>query len=89
VFPAGINPLTGMPVSNGDNLSVPPVLISITNWPVTARPQAGLSFSDWVFEIFIGEGSSRFLALFYGDFPKKVPAACLTKVCASYLMGLW
>jgi hypothetical protein len=72
VFPAGINPLTGMPVSNGDNLSVPPVLISITNWPVTARPQAGLSFSDWVFEIFIGEGSSRFLALFYGDFPKKV-----------------
>jgi hypothetical protein len=39
---------------------------------VTARPQAGLSFSDWVFEIFIGEGSSRFLALFYGDFPKKV-----------------
>ena len=72
VFTHGINPLTGMPVTNVDNLAVPPALVSITNWPVTARPQAGLSFSDWVFEIFIGEGSSRFLALFYGDFPTKV-----------------
>ena len=71
-FPKGINPLTGMPVSNPDNLAVPPALVSVTNWPVTARPQAGLSFSDWVYEIFIGEGSSRFLALFYGDFPNKV-----------------
>jgi len=78
VFPQGINPLTGLPVSNGDNLSVPPALVSITNWPVTARPQAGLSFSDWIFEIFIGEGSSRFLALFYGDFPKKAPSPAST-----------
>ena len=77
VFPHGINPLTGLPVTNADNLSIPPALVSITNWPVTARPQAGLSFSDWIFEIFIGEGSSRFLALFYGDFPQTAasPAA--------------
>jgi hypothetical protein len=66
-----INPLTGLPVENPDNLSLPPVLISVTNWPITARPQAGLSYSPIVFELYIGGGESRFLALFYGDYPKE------------------
>jgi hypothetical protein len=70
-LPAGINPLTGLKVTNPDNLALPPALISITNFPVTARPQAGLSFSPFVFEMYIGEGMSRFLALFYGDFPSE------------------
>ena len=70
-FPEGINPLTGLPVSNPDNLKNPPALVSVTNWPSTARPQAGLSFSPMVFEVYIGEGMSRFLALFYGDYPKE------------------
>jgi len=64
-----INPLTGLPVVNADNLKLPPALVSITNWPITARPQAGLSFAPFVFELYIGEGMSRFLALVYGDFP--------------------
>jgi len=69
-FPAGINPLTGLPVSNPDNLALPPALVSITNWPPAAREkQAGLSFSPFVYELYIGEGMSRFLAMFYGDFP--------------------
>jgi hypothetical protein len=66
-----INPLTGLPVENPENLSLPPVLISVTNWPISARPQAGLSFSPIVFELYIGGGESRFLALFYGDYPKE------------------
>ncbi|MGP8337713.1 MAG: DUF3048 C-terminal domain-containing protein [Methanosarcinaceae archaeon] len=68
-YPAGINPLSGLPVVNPDNLSLPPALVSITNWPPAARPQAGLSFSPFVYELYIGEGMSRFLAVFYGDFP--------------------
>ena len=70
-FPAGVNPLTGLVVKDADNLDLPPALVSITNFPVTARPQAGLSFSPFVFEMYIGEGMSRFLALFYGDFPSE------------------
>lgn len=66
-----INPLTGLPVENRDTLSYLPALVSITNFPVTARPQAGLSFSPFVFEMYIGEGMTRFLALFYGDYPRK------------------
>src|SRR6187549_155304 len=43
--PAGYNPLTGLPVSDPSTLDLPAVLISITNFPPSARPQAGLSFS--------------------------------------------
>ena len=69
-FPAGVNPLTGLPVDDPALLSLPPALISVANFPVSARPQAGLSFAPYVFEMFIGEGMTRFLALFYGDFPQ-------------------
>jgi hypothetical protein len=68
-YPQGVNPLTGLPVENPDNLLLPPALVSITNFPVSSRPQAGLSYSPFVFEIYIGEGMTRFLAMFYGDFP--------------------
>lgn len=75
-FPAGINPLTGLPVNNPDNLALPPALVSITNWPPVARgQQTGLSFSPFVYELYIGEGMSRFLAMFYGDFPASTDAA--------------
>jgi len=68
-FPLGINPLTGLLVTDPDTLDYLPALVSITNWPVNARPQAGLGSSAWVYELYIGQGMSRFLALFYGAFP--------------------
>ena len=66
-----INPLTGLPVKDPANLKLPPVLASITNFPPSARPQAGLSFSPIVFEVFIGDGMTRDLAVFYGDYPEQ------------------
>jgi hypothetical protein len=73
-YPSNVNPLTGLPVTDPSTLQLPPALVSVTNFPVSARPQAGLSFSPIVFELYIGEGMSRFLAMFYGDFPQKAPA---------------
>ena len=69
---SSINPLTGMPVENPDYLGLPPALVSISNFPASGRPQAGLSFSPITFEIAIGEGMTRFLAMFYGQFPGNV-----------------
>jgi hypothetical protein len=69
-YPEGINPLTGLPVKDPASLLLPPALISISNSPVTARPQAGLSFAPLIFELTIGEGSSRYLTVFYGDYPE-------------------
>jgi hypothetical protein len=68
-YPPGVNPLSGLPVEDPDRLLLPPALISVSNSPVTTRPQAGLSYAPLVFEIYIGEGATRFLALFYGDYP--------------------
>lgn len=64
-----INPLTGLPVENSDWLYLPPALLSISNFPASARPQSGLNSSPLTFEIPIGEGMTRFLAMFYGGFP--------------------
>jgi hypothetical protein len=69
-FPKGINPLTGEPVIDPSLLQVPALLVSVSNFPVIARPQAGLSFAPYVFEFSITEGQSRFLATFYGQYPE-------------------
>lgn len=64
-----VNPLTGLRVADPSLLQLPAVLVSISHFPVNARPQAGLSFAPYVFEIYITEGATRFLTTFYGEFP--------------------
>ena len=64
-----LNPLTGLPVADPSLLQLPALLVSISHFPVDARPQAGLSFAPYVFEIYITEGATRFLTTFYGEFP--------------------
>lgn len=68
-FPQNINPLTGLQVKDPDLLRTPAMMLSISHFPVAARPQAGLSFAPWVFEFYITEGATRFLGAFYGEFP--------------------
>lgn len=68
-FPPGINPLTGLAVKEPAMLELPPALVSISNSPLSARPQTGLSYSSLVYEMYIGVGVSRFLAVFYGEYP--------------------
>ena len=74
-FPENINPLTGLPVSDPAQLREPALLISIPHFPASARPQAGISYAPWVFEYLIAEGTTRFLATFYGQIPyQETPA---------------
>ncbi len=42
--------------------------MSVTNFPLSARPQSGLSLASIVWEVSIGQGMSRFLAVYYGDY---------------------
>lgn len=62
------NPMTGLPVEDPDVLQRRPLLVSISNFPPTARPQAGLSFASHVYSTFIGFGMNRYVAVFYGDY---------------------
>lgn len=64
----GFDPLTGLAADDPQMLYRVPLLVSITEFPPSARPQAGLSLADQVWETSIGQGMTRFLAIYYGDF---------------------
>lgn len=66
-FPAGINPLTGLAVSDPTLLERRPMAIKLTNFPRRVRPQSGLNLADLVFEYYIEKGLSRFITVFYGN----------------------
>ena len=68
-FPDDVNPLTGLQVADPSLLEQPALLVSITHFPPEARPQGGLSFAPWVFEYLIATGTTRFAAVFHGQFP--------------------
>jgi len=78
-LPHSTNPLTGLKVADASLLNLPAVLVSISTFPVTARPQAGLSFAPYVWEVYITEGTTRYLTTFYGEFP--APEAPVTGSC--------
>jgi hypothetical protein len=71
-YPEGMNPLTGLMVDNPDLLNRRPLMIKVSNFPREGRPHAGLSQADIVFDYFIGEGTNRFIALFYGQDAERV-----------------
>ena len=66
-FPVGMNPLTGLYVSNPALLDRRPMLVKVQNLPRNSRPQWGLSLADIVFEYYTEEGTTRFAAIFYGN----------------------
>jgi hypothetical protein len=72
-FSSNVNPLTGREVQDPSLLQLPAVLVSISNMPFTARPQAGPGFAPWVYELYIGEGATRFMNVFYGQYPRLIP----------------
>lgn len=63
-----IDPLTGLEVSDLSRLERRPVAVKISSFPRDAvRPvQSGLSLADMVYEYYIEDGLTRFIAVFYG-----------------------
>ncbi|MBW8010710.1 MAG: DUF3048 domain-containing protein [Chloroflexi bacterium] len=71
-YPEGYNPLTGMAVEDVSLLNRRPMVIKVTNYPRSVRPQSGLSRADIVYEYYIERGISRFIAVFYGQDAERV-----------------
>jgi len=66
-FPANIDPLTGLAVTDPELLNRRPVSVKINIVPRTSnRPPWGLSFADIVYDYYHNDGYSRFHAVFYG-----------------------
>jgi len=70
-FPNDINPLTGLS-TDPTNLDGRPILIKVSNLPRDVRPQSGLSRADIVYEYYTEEGTTRFIAIFYGQDAEQV-----------------
>ncbi len=66
-FPANIDPLTGLKVTDPSILQRRPMVIKVQNLPRNGRPQWGLSLADIVFEYYTEEGTTRFAAIFYSQ----------------------
>lgn len=73
-YSPGLNPLTGQYDPGTAGLRRSPVLVAITNFPPSSRPQAGLSQAAHVWETSIGQGLTRFLAVYYGDYQARLAA---------------
>jgi hypothetical protein len=66
-FPANVDPLTGLKVTDPSILQRRPMVIKVQNLPRNGRPQWGLSLADIVFEYYTEEGTTRFAAVFYSQ----------------------
>ncbi len=72
-YPEGVNPLTGLAVSDPTTIARRPVAVKISNYPPDpVRPQSGLSQADIVFEHEAEGGTTRMTAIFLSTFPDKV-----------------
>ncbi len=70
-FPVDINPLTGLSTDPA-LLDRRPMLIKVSNLPREVRPQSGLSQADIVFEYYTEQGTTRFIAIYYGKDAEQV-----------------
>lgn len=69
-----VNPINGIKINSNDEpefLKNRPLAVMINN-ATPARPQAGISEADIVYEIVAEGGITRFLAFFYSELPQKI-----------------
>ena len=88
-FPANIDPLTGLKVSDPALLDRRPLLIKVSNLPRNIRPQWGLSFADNVFEYYTEEGTTRFAAVFYGQDATRVGPIRSARFFDNHLIAMY
>ncbi len=72
LFAPGINPLTGLAVSDPAVLQRRPLVVKVSNAPPLVRPQAGIGEADLVYEHYAEGGLTRFSAIYYGQAPERV-----------------
>ncbi len=88
-FPEGINPLTGSPVLDPQLLERRPIVIKVTNFPRSVRPQWGLSQADHIYEYYIGDNMSRFIGVFYGRDASRVGPVRSARLFDQHVMRMY
>jgi hypothetical protein len=84
-----VDPLTGLAVSDPQLLDRRPLAVKVSNFPRTARPQAGLSQADILWEFYTEFGNTRWIAMFYGKDATKVGPIRSARVLDTRIMPLY
>lgn len=71
-LPTDVNPLSGQRVSDPDRLERRPLIVKITNFPRSVRPQWGLNTADHVWEYYLEDELTRFVGIYYGRDAERV-----------------
>jgi len=71
-FPANVNPLTGLPVSDPALLERRPVAIKVQLFPRGQRPPWNITLADIVFDFYQNFGLTRLHAIYYGNDAEQV-----------------
>ena len=87
-FPSDINPLTGVSVDPA-LLNRRPMLVKVSNLPREIRPQSGLSRADIVFEFYTEQGTTRFLAIYYGQDAEQVGSIRSARLVDDHLVRMY
>jgi hypothetical protein len=88
-FPSNVDPLTGLVVADPSLLNRRPLAIKVSNFPRTARPQAGLSKADILWEFYTEFGNTRWVAMFYGQDAEKVGPIRSARVLDTRIVPLY
>jgi hypothetical protein len=71
-FPADVNPLTGLPVSDPILLDRLPMAVKMQTFPRGQRPLWSISLADIVYDYYQNSGLTRLNAIFYGNDSEQV-----------------
>jgi hypothetical protein len=65
-YPIDFDPLTGLTVVDPGILNRRPIAVKVVNYPRSVRPnQSGLTLADVIYEHYIEDGITRYVAIFY------------------------
>lgn len=88
--PGVINPLTGLTAPDPSLLERRPIAVKMVNYPRSMRPnQSGLSRADVVWEHYIEDGISRYVAIFYGNQPNRAGPVRSGRFFDEHLMRMY
>ncbi len=88
-FPSQVNPLTGEFVEEPRLLERRPMAIKVSNFPRSVRPQWGLSLADHVYEYYLEDGLTRFVAVFYGKDAARVGPIRSARIFDAHIIQMY
>ena len=88
-FPADVNPLTGLRVSDPSLLERYPIAVKVQIFPRGQRPPWGITLADIVYDYYQNNGLTRFHAIFLGNDAAQVGPIRSARLLDGHLVNMY